>query len=205
VGGDYYDVVHLPGERYGFIVADVSGKGLPAAMLATNVQGAFAAVAAGDPNLAVLFQRVNDFLCERTTSGMYATVFYGVLDRSGSFQYVNGGHVLPLIVRACGGVDCLSTSNMPVGLFPGTKFEMASTQLQCGDALLICSDGVTEARTTDEDLFGDTRLRNSLEGCTGLAADEICRRLVCEVREFVGNSPQADDLTLIVVRFGKRR
>jgi serine phosphatase RsbU (regulator of sigma subunit) len=202
VGGDYYDMVHLPGERYGFVVADVSGKGLPAAMLAANLQGAFAAVAAGDPDLALLFERVNDFLCERTPSEMFATILYGVMDRLGRFQFVNAGHVPPLIIRASGGVDRLSPANFPVGLFPGTTFEVAGAQMQGGDVLLICSDGVTEAHAADEELFGEARLRNLLEGCSGLTADEICRRVVGEVHEFVGNSPQADDLTLVVVRFG---
>jgi len=203
VGGDYYDMVHLPDERYGFIVADVSGKGLPAAMLATNLQGAFAAVAAGDPDLALLFQRVNDFLCERTPPEMFATILYGVLNRSGSFQFVNAGHVPPLIIRADGRVEPLDSSNLPVGLFPGTSFEVASTQLQPGDVLLICSDGVTEAHASDEEMFGDTRLLRSVEGCSGLTPDEICHRVVTAVHEFVGTAPQADDLTLTVVRFGK--
>jgi serine phosphatase RsbU (regulator of sigma subunit) len=202
VGGDYYDMVYLPDERYGFIVADVSGKGLPAAMLATNLQGAFAGVAAGDPDLALLFRRVNDFLCERTPTEMFATILYGVLDRLGRFQFVNAGHVPPLIIRARGGIDCLTSSNFPLGLFPGTTFEVASAELQCGDVLLIYSDGVTEAHAGNDDLFGDTRLRNSLEGCSGLSADEICRHVVGAVHEFVGSSPQADDLTLTVVRFG---
>jgi sigma-B regulation protein RsbU (phosphoserine phosphatase) len=74
--------------------------------------------------------------------------------------------------------------------------------LQCGDILLICSDGVTEAHAVDEEMFGDVRLRNSIAGCSGLTADEICHRVVTAVHEFVGNAPQADDLTLTVVRFG---
>jgi sigma-B regulation protein RsbU (phosphoserine phosphatase) len=90
-------------------------------------------------------------------------------------------------------------------LFPGTTFEVAGAQMLSGDVLLICSDGVTEAQAADEELFGEARLRNFLEGCSGLPADEICRRVVGEVQEFVGNSPQADDLTLIVVRFGKEQ
>jgi len=202
VGGDYYDMVYLPNERYGFIVADVSGKGLPAAMLATNLQGAFVGVAAGDPDLSLLFQRVNDFLCERTPTEMFATVLYGVLDRLGRFQFVNAGHVPPLIIRAGGEVESLTPSNIPVGLFPGMTFEVANAQLQCGDVLLICSDGVTEAHAADEEMFGESGLRNSLQSCSGLTADEICRRVVGAVHEFVGNSPQADDLTLAVVRFG---
>jgi len=202
VGGDYYDMVYLPDERYGFVVADVSGKGLPAAMMATNLQGAFATVAAGDPDLTLLFRRVNDFLCERTPPEMFATILYGVLDRFGRFQFVNAGHVPPLIIRAGGEFECLMSSNFPLGLFSGTAFEIASAQLQSGDVLLICSDGVTEAHAADEELFGEARLRNSLQGCSALSADEICHRVVGAVHEFVGNAPQADDLTLTVVRFG---
>jgi len=202
VGGDYFDMVYLPDERYGFIVADVSGKGLPAAMLATNLQGAFGGVAIGDPDLALLFRRVNDFLCERTPPEMFATILYGVLDRSGRFQFVNAGHVPPLLIRANGVVENLISSNFPVGLFAGATFEVASAQLQCGDILLICSDGATEAQAADQDLFGDARLRNSLQGCSGLTPEAICHRVVGAVHEFVGDSPQTDDLTLTVVRFG---
>jgi sigma-B regulation protein RsbU (phosphoserine phosphatase) len=171
-------------------------------MLAANLQGAFSAVAAGDPDLALLFERVNDFLCERTPPEMFATILYGVLDRLGRFQFVNAGHVAPLIIRAKGGVDRLSPSNFPVGLFPGTKFEVAGAQLLSGDVLLICSDGLTEAHATDDELFGEATLGKFLEGCSGLTADEICRRVVGAVHEFAGNAPQADDLTLTVVRFG---
>ena len=89
-----------------------------------------------------------------------------------------------------------------MGLFPGTKFEVAKAQFESGDVLLICSDGVTEAHAVDEDMFGETRLRNSIAACAGLTAEEISRRVVGAVHEFVGNSPQADDLTLIVVRYG---
>jgi serine phosphatase RsbU (regulator of sigma subunit) len=202
VGGDYYDMVYLPDERYGFIVADVSGKGLPAAMLATNLQGAFAGVAAGDPDLSLLFRRVNEFLCERTPPEMFATILYGVLDRLGRFQFVNAGHVPPLLIRAGGGLETLTPSNFPVGLFPSTTFEVSSAQLQRGDVLLICSDGVTEAHALDEELFGEARLQNALQGCSGMTVDEISHHVVGAVHDFVGNSPQTDDITLAVVRFG---
>ena len=100
-------------------------------------------------------------------------------------------------------MDRLSPANYPVGLFPRTIFEVADAQMLSGDVLLICSDGVTEAHAADEDLFGEARLRHLLEGCSGLTADGICHRVVGEVHDFVGDSPQADDITLIVVRFGK--
>ncbi len=118
VGGDYYDVVELPDGRFGFALADVSGKGLPASLMAASLQGAFGAVAAGAPDLGELFRRVNDYLCDRTPPEMFATLLYAVLDRQGGFEFVNAGHIPPLIVRAQGGVDRVESSNFPVGLFP---------------------------------------------------------------------------------------
>jgi sigma-B regulation protein RsbU (phosphoserine phosphatase) len=202
VGGDYYDVVQLPGDRHGFVVADVSGKGLPAAMLAASLQGAFAAVAAGDPALAGLFQRVNDFLCERTSEDMFATVFYGVLSRRGRFDFVNAGHVPPLIVGADGTISQPETSNFPVGLFPKTEFAVDSVQLRVGDLIVICSDGVTEAHNVHQDLFGDTGLSNALRACAGRSAEDVGTCVMAKVHEFVGTAPQSDDITLTVVRFG---
>ncbi len=202
VGGDYYDVIHLPNERVGITVADVSGKGLPAAMLAATLQGAFAAVAAGDPGLEDLFRRVNDFLCERTPPEMFATLFYGVLDPSGGFKYVNAGHAAPLVVRANGAVNRLDSSNFPIGFFPGTTFAVDDVKLANTDQVLIFSDGVTEAQNAEEQLFGETRLKNFLEHCAGERAERVCANVVSSVQEFVGAAPQADDLTLIVLRFG---
>ncbi len=202
VGGDYYDVVRLSGDRFGFAVADVSGKGLPAAMLASTLQGAFGAVALGDPELSNLFLRVNDFLCERTTPEMFATVFYGVLDQFGNFKFVNAGHPPPLVVRTSGAVNRLDSSNFPLGLFPGAAFEVDSVQLEHGDEILIFSDGLTEARNLEGDLFGESRLRNLLEECLRLAPTEICSRVMTQVQAFAGVAPQADDLTLTVICFG---
>jgi sigma-B regulation protein RsbU (phosphoserine phosphatase) len=202
VGGDYYDVIQLPGERFGFVVADVAGKSLPAAMLAATLQGAFVAVATGDPDLAELFGRVNDFLCERTAVEMYATVFYGVLDPSGKFQFVNAGHAVPLVVRARGVVDRLDASNFPLGLFAGTKYEVGSADLEAGDLVLIFSDGVTEARGGDNELFGESRLVTFLEACAGETAQKVSAKVVAAIQEFAGAAPQADDVTLAVLRFG---
>jgi len=202
VGGDYYDVIRLPGERYGLTVADVSGKGLPAAMLAATLQGAFVAVATGDPDLEELFRRVNDFLCERTPPEMFATLFYGVLDRYGRFNFVNAGHATPLVARASGVVNRLDSSNFPLGFFKGKAFGVESVQLERGDLVLIFSDGVTEAQNVDDELFGEARLKEFLEGCTSQAAAEVCDKVIAAVQDFVGSAPQADDLTLTVLRYG---
>ncbi len=202
VGGDYYDVVELPDGRYGFALADVSGKGLPAAMMAASLQGAFGAVAAGAPDLADLFGRVNDYLCEHTPAEMFATVLYGVLDRQGGFEFVNAGHIPPLIVRAQGGVDCLESSNFPVGLFPHVEFTVNRAQLYPGDLIVTTSDGVTEARDTLGGLFGDARLLSLLEACSGQTAEEVVQKILASIREYVGTAPQSDDITVTIVRFG---
>jgi serine phosphatase RsbU (regulator of sigma subunit) len=202
VGGDYYDVIRLPNDRFGFAVADISGKGLPAAITAANLQGAFAAVAAGDPELGELFHRVNDFLCERTPSEIYATMFYGVLDREGVFTYVNGGHTLPMVAHANGSVSSLGSSNFPLGFFPGIKFEVARVKLEVGDQLVVYSDGVTEANDASHDLFGDDRLKTVMEQCAGERAQGVCDKVVAAVQDFAAGAPQADDLTLMVLRFG---
>lgn len=202
VGGDYYDVVHLPGDRFGFTVADVSGKGLPAAMLAAMLQGAFAAVAAGDPDLEELFRRVNDFLCERTLPEMFATIFYGVLDRYGRFSFVNAGHAAPLVLRTTGAVHRLDSSNFPLGFFSGASFSVDSVQLGFGDQVLMFSDGLTEAQDASNELFGEARLKGFLESLAGETAASVCSKVVATVQDFVGSAPQADDLTLTVLRFG---
>ncbi len=202
VGGDYYDVVQLPDGRCGFALADVSGKGLPAALMAASLQGAFGAVAAGAPELGELFQRVNNYLCDRTPPEMYATLLYGVLDWQGQFEFVNAGHIPPLIVRAAGGVDQITSSNFPVGLFPDVEFAVERAQLQPGDLIVTTSDGVTEAHDSLGGLFGEARLFALLEACSCQMPEEVIRRILASVREFVGTAPQSDDLTVTIVRYG---
>lgn len=199
VGGDYYDVINLGQDRLGVTVADVSGKGLPAAMMAAMLQGAFAAVAAGDPELKDLFKRVNEFVCARTPTEMYATIFYGVLGREGKFNFVNAGHNSPFVLRANGTVDYLESSNFPLGLFDTADFKVETTQLQAGDQVLIFSDGVPEAQDVNHELFGENRLKEYLEKLGGESA--VCAKVVAAVQSFVGSAPQADDLTLVVLRY----
>jgi serine phosphatase RsbU (regulator of sigma subunit) len=202
VGGDYYDVIGLGDGRFGFALADVSGKGLPAALMAASLQGAFGAVAAGAPGLGELFYRINDYLCDHTPPEMFATLLYGVLDREGGFEFVNAGHIPPLIVRAKGGVDRPESSNFPVGLFPQVEFKVDRAQVYPGDLIVTTSDGVTEARDTLGSLFGDGRLLALLEACSGQTGDEVVRRILSSIREFVGTAPQSDDITVSIVRFG---
>ncbi len=200
VGGDFYDVVRLEDDRIGVIVADVSGKGLPAAMTAVMLQGAFSAVAAVDIEMKELFRRVNEFLCARTLPEMYATIFFGVCGRDGKFSFVNAGHNSPFVLRSNGTVEYLESSNFPVGLFPEASYNVESTQLQPGDQVLIFSDGVPEAMDATHELFGEERLKETLARLSGDTG--LCAKVVSAVQAFVGSAPQADDLTLVVLRYG---
>ncbi|MEJ2008695.1 MAG: SpoIIE family protein phosphatase [Acidobacteriota bacterium] len=202
VGGDYYDTITLPENRFGFTVADVSGKGLPAAILSANLQGAFAAVAAGDLELPVTFGRVNDFLCARSSEAMYATMFYGVISPGGDFNFVNAGHTYPLVVRCNGEAQPLELSNFPLGLFPGAAYEAGNTHLDPGDLILLFSDGLTEAQNLRNELFGDSRLSSLAKECAKLPAAGASEKVLKAVKTFVGPAPPSDDLTLVVLRFG---
>lgn len=203
VGGDYYDAVSLPRDRIGLTVADVSGKGLPAAMMSMTLQGAFAALAAADLELPELFRRINLFLCERTPPEMYATLFYGVLDPAGHFEYVNAGHVPPLCVRASGGVDSLNSPGFPLGMFDGARYEVASATLFPGDQVIVFSDGLTEAQNDAMDMLGEARLAAIVEKCAlaGASPEEVCNSLVAAAENFSGPTPQTDDLTVAVLRY----
>ncbi len=133
---------------------------------------------------------------------MFATVLYGVLDPQGLFEFVNAGHIPPLILRYQGGIDRPDSSNFPLGLFPHIPFQVDCVQLLPGDLIVTTSDGVTEARDSIGGLFSDARLHTLLETCNGLSPEEVCHRILASVQQFVGAAPQSDDLTVTVVRYG---
>ncbi len=201
VGGDYYDLINLPGGRYGFGVADVSGKGLPAAMMAAMLQGAFAAVAAGDLPVSDVFHRVNTFLCDRTPPEMFATMFYAVLSPSGAFDYVSAGHNPPFLLRRDEVIELREPSNPPMGFFPTAAYQSSTLQLSPGDFVVIFSDGLPEALDLSGEFFGETRLKDLLDECPTRTATCISDHVLEGVRKFVGSAPASDDLTLVVVRY----
>lgn len=203
VGGDYYDVIHLPKGRYGLTVADVSGKGLPAAMMSMTLQGAFSSLAAADTELAELFRRVNAFLYERTPPEMYATLFYGVAEPDGCFRFVNAGHVPPYLVRASGEIQTLEAPSFPLGLFPKAEYGVMTLQLEPGDQILVFSDGLTEAQNEVGEMLGESRIKQLAESCArnGAPPSEVCASLVAAAENFAGAAPQMDDMTVAVLGY----
>jgi phosphoserine phosphatase len=202
VGGDYYDVIPLPGDRFGIAVADVSGKGLPAAMMAATVQGSFSAVAAAAPDLEELFGRINNFLCQRTPPDMYATMFYGVVNRAGRLAYLSAGHPTTLVLRAGGKVERLDSPNFPIGLLRDVSFDVDSVRLDPGDSLIVYSDGVTEAEDPRGGMFGEGRLIALLEGQIKPDPRSLSDRIIGAINDYAAGAPQSDDITVVVLRFG---
>jgi phosphoserine phosphatase RsbU/P len=200
VGGDCFDVIELGGGRYGFFVGDVSGKGISAALLATLLQGVFFTTAATDIPICDIFSRVNAYLCERTLESRYATVFYGVLEPDGTFEYVNAGHVPPLVRRRNGQLDPLESQNFPVGLLPEAEYQSGRTTLMPSDCVVIYSDGVSEAANSADELFEESRLRRIIEEFKGQTVEEMADAIRDAVKAFTEGAPQSDDITLLIVQ-----
>ncbi len=201
VGGDCFDVIDLDGGRHGFFVGDISGKGIPAALLATLLQGIFFTTASMDIALTGVFSRVNRYLCERAGGDRYATVFYGVLDKKGAFEYVNAGHVPPLIRRASGAIERLDLASFPVGMFPEAEYESAAVKLEKGDYLVIYTDGVSEAVNVQTEMFEEERLRHMLENFKGQTVEELAETIREGVKTFTEGAAQSDDITILVVQY----
>ncbi|PYU08189.1 MAG: hypothetical protein DMG34_02455 [Acidobacteria bacterium] len=200
VGGDYFDVFPIGEGRTAFLLADVSGKGLGAAIVTTMLQGALSGMTLGtDP--ARVFNHVNRFLCDHSEVGRYATMFFGILDLDGHMEFINAGHPSPMLIRQDTVEEAFTEGSYPVGLVPDAVYTAACLKLQPGDTLVLFSDGVTEAMDPDEQLFGVPRLRDVLVGKTNTDLDEIQKTVLESVENFARGARQADDLTLLLVRY----
>jgi sigma-B regulation protein RsbU (phosphoserine phosphatase) len=201
VGGDCFDVIELGSGRHGFFVGDVSGKGISAALLATLLQGVFFTTAAMDISLSGVFSRVNQYLCERSGEDRYATVFYGILDKMGRFEYINAGHVPPLVRRKSGALEGLGSANFPVGMFVEAEYQSARVNLEQGDFLVIYTDGVSEACNVQNELFEEARLRTIVENFSGQTVEELATAIREGTKAFTQGAPQSDDITVLVIQY----
>jgi sigma-B regulation protein RsbU (phosphoserine phosphatase) len=204
VGGDYYDLLDLGEDRIGIAAADVSGKGIGAALLMSVVQASLRVLSGdGDVPLAELANKMNRFLYQSTSPSKYATFFYAQIDEHGRrLRYVNAGHNPPYLVR--GGspeieIVELSAGGAPLGLFPASDYQEAEMPLRAGDLLVAFTDGVTEALNTEDEEFGEERLQALLRQAAHLPVDQISALLAQRMREWMGTAEQHDDLTFVLV------
>jgi len=202
VGGDYFDVFPMSEDRTAFLIADVSGKGLGAALLTTMLQGALSGMTLGVEPAKVL-GHINRFLCEHAVVGRYATLFFAFVDSAGGLDYINAGHPSPLLLRGDTIRDLYTEGSFPVGLVDEAEFTSMHAQLEPGDTLVLFTDGVTEALDLDKQLFGYERLQQAAVGGGLKPISELQSAILDAVAEFCRGAEAADDVTLLTVRYRK--
>lgn len=202
VGGDYFDVIRLGEKKLGICIADVVGKGVPAALLMANVQATVRAYASESGSPSWLCKRVNSVLCANIASGKFVTLFYGVLDTGKkSLQYTSAGHPRPILRSASGTVKQLENGGAVLGVFPNWKYEDSVEQLAPGDRLVLFTDGITEAARPNGEQLGEDGLICFIK----MLADEpllsLNAKLLANVKGFCDSHLQ-DDATLIMIAVG---
>jgi serine phosphatase RsbU (regulator of sigma subunit) len=202
VGGDWFDVLAFGPGTLGLAIADVAGKGLPAALLMSSLQAAVRAFAQDSAPPAAICASVNRLLCGQMIPGRFATFCYLRLDRArGVIRFANAGHNPPLLVRPDAAIERLSSGGLVLGVFPEAEYTGGEATLRSGDRLLLYTDGISEARNASDEEFGEDRLADALVAHRHLDADAIHQALLGEVTTFAGGSFQ-DDATLLVVAVG---
>ena len=201
VGGDYYDVTRVSSHCWSAVVADVSGKGVGSALLASLLQGALITATEHPEAMGHRMTRLNRFLLDRTGGEKYATVFYCLLHDDGRMYYVNAAHCPPMVVRANGERLELEASGMPVGLVETAEFVVVEQRLAPGDKIVIYSDGVTEAQNLEKGFFGKRRLRAVVEAHASCSCGAIHDAIQDAVAAFTEGASQSDDITLVVLEF----
>jgi serine phosphatase RsbU (regulator of sigma subunit)/pSer/pThr/pTyr-binding forkhead associated (FHA) protein len=202
VGGDYFDVAEVSNQSWSVVVADVSGKGVGSALLASLLQGALITAADSSVVLGRRMEGLNRFLNNRTGGEKYATVFYCLIERDGTLNYVNAAHCPPMVVNAGGIAGELEPTGMPVGLLEEATFEVAGRKLQPGDKIVIYSDGVTEAQNVQGEFFEKKRLREIVRRHAPESCTAIHDAIQGAVSAFAEGARQSDDITVVVVEYG---
>ncbi|MHB8137262.1 MAG: PP2C family protein-serine/threonine phosphatase [Smithellaceae bacterium] len=203
VGGDLYDFYFVGENRFFFMIGDVSGKGVPAALFMAVTRTVMKAkMQPADAGLGRIVSNVNKTLCEGNDASMFVTAFCGFLDiTTGDVTYINAGHNPPVIVKADGSASFLSVpANVPLGVMDNMNYEEKKLHLEQGDTLVLYTDGVTEAMNRRKDFFTESRLIDVLQGNSETSARGVVEKTISAVHHFAAGASPADDITLLVLR-----
>lgn len=203
VGGDFYDFYFVGENRLGFLIADVSGKGIPAAMFMMTAKTIIKGYAESGKPVDEVFTTANEKLCESNDAGMFVTAWMGVLDTvTGKVEFANAGHNPPLVRHAGGGFEYLrSKPCFILAGMDGIKYRKNEFTLAPGDEIYLYTDGVTEATDSENNLYGEERLLALLNSMGDLPGEEICRAVKADIDAFVGDAPQFDDITMLYLKY----
>jgi sigma-B regulation protein RsbU (phosphoserine phosphatase) len=206
IGGDFYDFFFLNDHTLGLVMADVSGKGIPAALFTMVTQAFLKSAVRNFTSPARCLQDVNELLAENNDACVFVTVFFAVLDlKTGLLCYCNGGHNRPRVLRKSGLVEELAgTDDAILGIVPGRDYHDANIRMVPGDGLFLYTDGINEAHNLEHEEFGEWRLDEALRRLTvpgGCETRDIANGVLQAVQQFVGGAPRSDDLTCIAFRY----
>jgi phosphoserine phosphatase RsbU/P len=203
VGGDFFDFFLIDPDRFGFVIADVSGKGVPAALFMAATRTLLRATAMQGTSTAECVRYVNNVLAKQGDGSMYLTLFYGILDtRNGQVDYCNAGHSPPYVLSLHGELRTAHNGGGTIcGLFDGAKYEGGSIVLEPGEGLILYTDGVTEALDSEGEMFDDERLSSALAATAQAPVEQIVKRIVQDVKVFAGSARQSDDVTVLALRY----
>ena len=202
VGGDYFDFIQSVTDRLGVLVADVSGKGLAAALIMVTFRAYIHATIINELAMRVVMARVNRLIYDTTEGERFITTFYGLVDPENKrLLYINAGHNPPMLLRADGTTRVLDESGLPIGVFEDSRYSESVVDFLPGDILVLYTDGVTEAMNIQEESFGVERLEEIVRASGDFSAQEICQTVAAAVREFSSEvgGPE-DDLTISIIK-----
>jgi sigma-B regulation protein RsbU (phosphoserine phosphatase) len=209
VAGDYYDVILRPGptlsdNRVLFVVADVAGKSIPAAMLMATLQASLRTLSSSSAPLAELINGLNQYACSNSQGGArFTTAFFAELDSlTGEIVHLNAGHNAPILRRASGTIERLEVGGVPLGITEGVPYEVGKARLDAGDYLVIFTDGVVEAFNKNDEEYGEQKLLGVVNRAADGAPAQLLQTLLADLDVFVGNTPQHDDMTCLLLKRG---
>lgn len=203
VGGDFYDFFRIDQDRLGFVIADVAGKGVPAAIFMAISRTVIRTIALTENSAAMCMQRSNAFLCQENTNEMFVTVFYGILNlNTGLVTYCNAGHNPPILMKKDNTVVSVPlTNDFILGSIDNITYHEKTLQLSPGDNLLLYTDGITEAMNTRHEQYSEQRLLENCQELIGKSPKEIVDKITETVGKFVVGAVQSDDITLLSITY----
>ena len=201
IGGDYYDVIVLGPSRLGIFIGDISGKGLAAAVYTAMAKYTLRAFIAQEMSPLEIVSRANVAVARWTSHEIFSTLFFGVIDvAAGTLSYVNAGHEPPVLLRADGGYDSLAPTGPTLGIFPGGEFSLGETRLLPGDILTLYTDGLSDARSTSGEFFGEEGIYAHVAEVRGNTVDEICDSLHAKAVDYAVGHRLRDDVAMLVIK-----
>ena len=206
VGGDFFDFFMIDNERLGFVIGDVSGKGVPAAIFMAVSRTLIRATGLKGISAGECMNYVNRLLCSESVSCMFVTVFYGILNLpTGEVEYINAGHTPPYILTDKGFRKVEMTGGTILGCMEDFHYQSRKVVMEPGNLLFLYTDGVTEAFNSSDELYGEQRLEVYLDRSRGVAMEGIVKESISEVMEFSSGVPQSDDITLLAIRYNGKK